>query len=399
MLITLWNYIRGYVIIEAGGKGALRFLNIAARSGTYIWDVQPSERGVSLKVSVAAFWGLRRHARKAGCKYRITSRSGAPFLAYRYRRRKWLAAGALMFVVALYAMSLFVWQIEVVGADRLNPEDVTASAELAGLNISRFRPSVDASAVEGHLQRSFDDIAWVSVSLRGTRATITLTETLPRQIIVDRRSPADVIAAKDGLVVSVVAASGTPLVRVHDVVRQGDVLVSSEIVVRDDETGRVTDYVHAYARVLARIYHDFNFGVHYIYNVRNYTGNEHTAYDIILFGRRLVMPFAGHGFTSYSRKTTVNHVSIGRYYALPVVIESRRYSEFTETRYTRTPEQTQALAEVILQSRIAATLSPTAEIADTRVEFLTHNPGALIVRAVVAAVEDIGEQRLAVSNP
>ncbi|MCL2853408.1 MAG: sporulation protein YqfD [Defluviitaleaceae bacterium] len=396
MLITLWNYIRGYVIIEVTGRGALRFLNIAARGGTYIWDVVQTDRGLSLKVSVAAFWGLRKHARKAGCKFRITSRTGAPFVVHRYRKRKLLVAGALMFVISLYAMSMFVWQIEIIGTGRLNPADVTAAAAQAGLDISSFRPGIDRDRIENHLLTSFEDIAWVNVSLRGTRATINLTETLPRQIIVDRRSPADVVAAKDGLIVSIVTSSGTPRVRVHDVVRAGDVLVSSEIIVREDEAERITDYVHADAQVLARIYYDFNFAVPYVYNIRNYTGNEHTSYDIILFGRSFALPFRSHGFESFTRSTSTENVSIGRYYPLPIIVESNTYREFVLTQHQRSPDESKALAETILESRITAIIDPCAEIIDKRIDFLEHSPSALIVRAVVAALEDIGQQQLAV---
>ena len=397
MLITLWNYIRGYVIIEVTGKGALRFLNIAARSGTYIWDVVQTERGVSLKVSVPAFWGLRKHARKAGCKFRIMSRTGAPFVVHRYRKRKLLVAGALMFVVSLYIMSLFVWQIEVVGAVRLNPADVSGTAAQAGLRLSVFRPSVDRDYVENHLLSTFEDIAWVNIDLRGTRATINLTETLPRQIIVDRRSPADVVASKDGLIVNMVTSSGTPRVRINDVVRAGDILVSSEVVIREDEAERITDYVHARAQVLARLYYDFNFAVPYVYNVRNYTGNEHTAYDIILFGCIFELPFRRHGFESYSRTSATKHLSVGRYYPLPFIIESHTYSEFIMTRHQRGIDESKALAETILDSRLTAIINPHAEIVDRRVDFLEHNPGALIVRAVVAVLEDIAQQRLIVN--
>ena len=397
MLITLWNYIRGYVIIEVTGKGALRFLNIAARDGTYIWDVAQTERGFSLKVSVPAFWGLRKYARKAGCKFRIMSRTGAPFAVHRYRKRKLLVVGAFMFVVSLYVMSLFVWQVEVAGAGRLNPAEVAATAAQAGLRLGVFRPGVDRGRVENHLLSTFEDIAWVNIDLRGTRAAINLTETLPRQIIIDRSSPADVVASKDGLIVSMVTSSGTPRVRVNDVVRAGDLLVSSEIVVREDESERITDYVHADAQVLARLYYDFNFAVPYVYNVRNYTGNEHTAYDIILFGRIFELPLRGHGFESYSRTSAASHLRIGRYYPLPVIVESHTYREFIMTRHQRSIDESKALAETILDSRVAAVLDSGAKIIDRRVDFLERNPGALMVRAVVAVVEDIAQQRLVVN--
>jgi len=398
MLITLWNYIRGYVIIEVTGKGAIRFLNIAARSGTYIWDVAPSSCGLYIKVSVPAFWSLRKHARKAGCKIRIQGRMGAPFVAHRYRKRKLLVAGALFFVAGLYAMSMFVWQVEVVGANRLHADDVVQAAATAGLRQSVFRPHVNRNHIEHHLLSSFEDIAWVSITLRGTRATISITETLPRQIIIDRLSPADVVAARDGLIVSIVASGGTPKARVHDVVSAGDILVSSEIIVREDDTARITDHVHADARVLARVYYDFSFAVPYLYSIKNYTGNERTSYGIILFGRSFALPSPRHSFHSYTRQMFTHQLSLGLHYPLPATIVTRTYREFTATYVQRTPEEARALAEAILDSRISAELPETTHVIDRQVSFYEHNPGALIIRAAVAAIEDIAEKRLMLPN-
>ncbi|MCL2674092.1 MAG: sporulation protein YqfD [Defluviitaleaceae bacterium] len=395
MLITLWNYIRGYVIIEVTGKGSMRFLNIAARSGTYIRDVSQTDRGLYMKVSIAAFWGLRQHARKAGCKIKIAGRTGAPFVAHRYRKRKVLALGVIFFIASLYAMSLFVWQVEVVGTERLNSTDVLQAAQAAGLSQSMFRPGVDRARVERHLLSEFDDIAWVNVTLRGTRATINLTETLPRQVIIDRYSPTDVVAAKDGLIVNIAVSAGSPLVRAYDVVRAGDILVSSEVVVREDEgVLRITDYVHANAQIFARIYYDFNFRIPYVYIIKNYTGNERASYDIILFGQSFALPFRNHGFRNYTRTFTTEHVSIGRYYPLPIAVDVRTYKEFTATRMQRSMEEAKALAEDMLAWRISVDIGETSQVIDKNIEFLETNYDALIVRATVAVIEDIAEQRM-----
>jgi len=351
-----------------------------------------------MKVSIAAFWGLRQYARKAGCKMKIAGRTGAPFVAHRYRKRKALALGAIFFAISLYAMSLFVWQIEVIGTERLNSDDVLQAAQIAGLNQSMFRPSVDRSRVERHLLSEFDDIAWVNVTLRGTRATINLTETLPRQVIIDRYSPTDVVAAKDGLIVSVTASAGTPQVRVQDVVRAGDILVSSEVVVRQDEVERITDYVHADAQVLARVYYDFNFRIPYVYIIKNYTGNERASYDIILFGQSFAIPFRKHGFRNYTRTLTTEHISLGHYYPLPIAVDIRTYKEFTTTRMQRSTEEAKVLAEEMLAWRISVDIGEAGQVIDKNMEFIETNYDALIVRATVAVIEDIAEQRLVAPN-
>ena len=40
LLVKLWNYISGYVIIKITGKYGERLLNQAALNNLYLWDVQ-----------------------------------------------------------------------------------------------------------------------------------------------------------------------------------------------------------------------------------------------------------------------------------------------------------------------------------------------------------------------
>lgn len=399
MLVSLWNYLRGYVIIEVRGASAVRFLNIASRNGIYIWDVcEAPGSTIRMKVSVKAFWGLRAYSRKAGCKLRIVGRMGFPFVANRYRSRRFLVLGALGFVTVLYALSLFVWQVEIIGANRLSPADISQTLSEAGLSPGVLRMRVPARELERMLLSQFDDIAWAGIQLRGTRAIISLTETLPRQVLVERNSPSNIIASHDALIVSMVTLAGTPIARVDDVVRQGDILVSAEVVIRDDETGRLVHYVHSDAQILGKRYYNINFNIPYEYIVHNYTGNERRSYDIIILGHSFTPPLPPHGFALYTLTTSLHTLALSPDHPLPITLATHTYRELIEAHHQRDTDQAKHLAEILINSHIITKLDINADIVDRQTHFLEYSPSELWVRTVITTIEDIGLPSLVVQQ-
>ena len=80
MLEPLWNYLRGYVMINISGFSAERFLSLAATRGILLWDVIPYKNGFIAKVKLRDFKKLRPCGQKTGCRYRIYHKKGKPFL-------------------------------------------------------------------------------------------------------------------------------------------------------------------------------------------------------------------------------------------------------------------------------------------------------------------------------
>ena len=77
----------------------------------------------------------------------------------------------------------------------------------------------------------FADISWVSVGIHGTDATIRLAETIGGVEIIDKETPCDIVASTDGVILQITAERGTPLVAAGDVVKKGDVLISSALTI------------------------------------------------------------------------------------------------------------------------------------------------------------------------
>jgi len=390
MLKTL-QYAKGYVRIKVTGFSLERFLNMAAFRGIYIWNAVRTPEGVEFNVSIKGFKLLKGCARKTSCRTRIIEKNGIPFVLHRYRYRKVLMGGVLFFILGLFALSTFVWRIEIEGNESLHHETIMVFLEAQGLRIGASKFTLSDNAIQQSLLSSFDELSWADVHTRGTRTTIRLTEILPPQPIVNRQTPAHVVASKDGLITHVITWSGAPLVRQGDVVREGEMLISGILELESDTPGTPLVYTHAYAEVWARRYHSIEFLVPFTYSERVFTGQtsvERSFQLLFLKNRRITLPGGGNSFTSYDRITTHIQPGVSGTFPLPIVITTTHYAEFIPTPRTRNLEEAKDLAESMITSRIIREFDFGIDIVDRQIIF-TETPSALKVSGLITTHERI----------
>jgi len=394
MFLKGWNYLRGYVEIRVSGFSVERFMNLAVYRGVYLWDIRYTPKGVIMKVSVKGFKLLRPCAKKTKCRVKIISKNGYPFLAHRYRKRKIFGAGFIFFVAVLYVMSSFLWLVEIEGNERISSETLIQFCQDRGLKTGAYKKGFDKNLLENELMLSFSDLSWVNITVTGTRAHIQVTETIPHQELVNRDTPCDIIASKDGLITSIVTSAGTPLKKSKDVVQKGDVLVSGELVVKEDETGIIKQYVHSSAEVWAKMYNEISFTVPYTYTEKAYTGEAENYYTIQFFGKNFNLNFwkSGNSFSNYDKITYRNQLSFGENYPLPVILIKNQAREFIPIDKTRDREQAEELADRIVTSRILREFDFEADIVGKELEFIPEDD-YLRVLAVITSLQRIDEER------
>lgn len=114
LMLKLWNYMRGYVIISVEGFFLEKFINICIRRKIFLWDIKKIKGNyMTLKVSIKAFKMLRPVAKKTKSRIRIIGKRGMPFVYSKYKGRKAFAAGGLFFVILIYILSSYIWAVEV----------------------------------------------------------------------------------------------------------------------------------------------------------------------------------------------------------------------------------------------------------------------------------------------
>ncbi len=390
MFLRLWNYMRGYVIIKVWGFSVERFVNLAVHKGILIWDMSYTENFVTMKVSVKGFKMLKSCAKKTKCKIKIVNKMGYPFVAHRYRKRKMFVFGFLFFIFFLYFLSSFIWLIEVEGNERVQTDQILQFCKGDGFYVGSLKFKVNNKELEETLLENFKDFSWVNIEIKGTKAKLEIKEIIPKAPLIDRKTPCDVIAKYDGIITSIVTSSGTPLVKQKDVVQKGDVLVSGQIVIKEDETGVVKQYTHADAEVMAKVWNEIEYAVPMTYDEKVFTGNTKKDYSLIFLDKNINLYKPSISFANYDKMINKNQLCVSGNFALPISFVTEEYKEFTKEPKTRNPEEANVLAETILDNRIKREFDKNIEIKDKSMETVVENENVR-VHAIVTTNERIDE--------
>ena len=97
--------------------------------------------------------------------------------------------------------------------------------------------SVDCAGIARMIRKEYDDVIWVSASLKGSKIQIDVKENSDSREIEEEEMTeegTDLIAEKDGVIKEIVTRSGVPMVHAGDEVKTGDILVSGRVEIKND---------------------------------------------------------------------------------------------------------------------------------------------------------------------
>ena len=391
MFLALWYSLRGYVRIRAKGFSAERFMNMAAFRGVYLWDISYEGAAVTMKADGGSMEILEACSQKTGCSMEILGWGGLPAFLRRFRRRQVWSAGVLCFAAGLYLLSSFIWTVEVEGNERLETEDLLSACEKMGLQPGAWKHGVDTEAVTKGLLMQFSDISWVSVGIKGTDVTIRLAETIEKAERIDRETPCDIIASADGVIVQITAERGTPMVQTGDVVKKGDVLISSELLIGLEGEEQHTEYTAAEGAVTARIWQKLTEELPLQYEETIYSGVEKENHSIVFSEKELdIIHPDGAGKWE---KTVLEEqpLALGDF-RLPLSLKKEIWKEYEILEKTRTMEETKSILEENLRKKTENLLSPYGKIEDIKIIFEEY-ADSVRGEAEITLLERIEEKR------
>ncbi|MBQ3567555.1 MAG: sporulation protein YqfD [Anaerotignum sp.] len=367
-MLALWYSLHGYVTITVKGFSAERFVNMAAFRGVPLREVAREGASVTMKAAGGSEDILFACAEKTGCTVEILSYGGLPVILNRFRKKQVWSFGLLLFAAGLYVLSSFVWTVRVEGNERMAEKDILSACEEMGLQPAAWKKNVDTAAVTKGLLTQFSELSWVSVGIHGTDAVIRLAETIEKAEMVDRVTPCDVVAAQDGVIVSVTAERGTPLVQAGDVVQKGDVLISSELPVGVEGEEQYTDYTAAEGAVTARIWQRLTEEMTFRYEEKQYSGVEEKN-GSILFSEKELDIIHPDGAGKWEKTMLSEQPLMLGDFRLPLSLKQEIWKEYEIVEKERTLEETKSLLEEKLRKKTENLLSPYGKIENIEIRF------------------------------
>ena len=388
MFIKLWNFLRGYVKINISGFSVERLINQAAAVGVVFWDIRRIGGAMSANVGLRDFARLSSIAEKTGTTIAIKANIGLPALARRFKKRIMWLFGLVFFVAALIYFTSFIWQIDVEGNSRIKTDEVIDFLAENDFAVGTWRHGIGYRDVESALMAQFSDIAWASVSINGTRAVVRLVETIPQPEIIDIHAPADVVAAKDGIILHMATSRGTPNFRPGDVVVAGDVLVSGVLAIGVEGEEITYRHIGAASEVWARVYYQINFEIPLVFFEKSFTGRMQSVYSIIMADEKFTLPHRTHDFIYYEVTRDDGRLAFGENLPTPLGWEIARHYELARHLRRRTADEAKAIGEEMILGLILSELADDAELLHQDVSF-TEKDDALAVQVFLISHERI----------
>lgn len=329
-LIQLLNMLKGYVEIEVCGLFLERFLNICTRRGIYLWNVKRLGRSkMRANISINGFKLLIPVAKKSRCTAHITCRKGLPFFLHRHRKRKAFAVGVLVFAILLYYMTTFVWVIDVTGNKRVETEKILTCLEQNGIKAGVGKNQIDAVLAQSLVMTAIPEVAWVSINVKGTTVMVDVKErtVLPEKFEKDK--PCNIVATDDGVVEEMVITSGKSLVKINDVVKKGQILVSGAM---DSERVGMR-FVHSDGKVMARTWHEETAQLPMYEEIKTQTGKNKSKHALKIFDFYVKLYVSDKiAFPDYERVSYVKNLSLGNNNVLPISFHYDNYYELEVTK-------------------------------------------------------------------
>jgi similar to stage IV sporulation protein len=361
-----------------------------------------------LNMPLANYRALRHLARKSRCRVRIVDKRGWPFLCRRLRGRQMLLLGGLFFLLVIYLLSGFIWLVEVKPQNgplrQVQPDEIIAAARAEGIKPGAYKHNLDIRALEFALEKRLPQLAWVGISLHGTRATINVVEKAkpPREEAFDQ--PASIVAAKDGVIKEILVINGEKRVNPGDTVRAGEILISGLLIsqVPELEPGQTgvslppasqTRLVRARGIVRARVWYEKELELNCRQVREMPTGQKQVtvvlqtpAKSIVLIGP------ARPPYKYYRQESQLIALPSWRNYIVPVELEIITYNEIQRWQQQLSYEEAVKIAANHALLELKAGLPAGVSINEQKITPLSK-PGAETVRVRVwlEVEEDIGE--------
>ncbi len=379
-----WRWMRGTITLRAEGGLCERFLKLLGELDPplNVWDIRHDNGAITLCCRAEDYARLRTPARRTGTRVRALHKRGLPFIARPLIKRPGLFVGAALAVAVYMMLGSRIWIMDIGVDDPALAARIEAQLAQNGVATGTRMNDVDVPSVRMHMIAEIQEINQLSLYFDGSIARVGVQLQKISAVPPDK-SPANIVAAEDGRVVTMRATVGTPLVMAGEAVIKGDLLVCGAV-----ETDKGTLLRHASAVVLAETTHCFEETVR-LTELVSHDGRVIEQPTLCILSWRVPL----YSQAAFNEEWTVT--SHKRFLSLfgttlPLGIESERFTQRVMTEVTYSREQAEQLAKERLQRRAQE------QLADTQIRDVTWEGSwqgdTYRLKAEYACTEDIAQE-------
>ena len=382
----IFYYIVGYVNIFVEGYFIEKFINICNKQKILLWNLKRDKTTIIYaNVGIRDFKKLKAICKKTKCKIKIEGKKGLPFIFNKYKKRKIFAVGLAIVIISVIALSKFVWNVEIVGNEKINVEEIMIIANENGLKVGELKNKIDTKKIINKLRLERNDLAWVGIEIKGTNALIKIIEATPKPDIINEEEFCNIIATKEAVIEKISAQNGTPVVKEGDLVKKGTVLIEGWL--EGKFTG--TRYVHATGTVKGKVWYTQKEKVYFNQQKKEQTGKVENRYSLNLNKFKINFNKRVSKFKNYDTIETNKKLKLFANFYLPIELIKTTNTEVNITDITYSMEEAKNIGIEDAKNKLNEQIEDLNNILSTQINTNTTNE-YIEVEVTYEVLEDIG---------
>ncbi|MBQ9492285.1 MAG: sporulation protein YqfD [Oscillibacter sp.] len=389
----LWEGLRGQVRVEILCEHPEQVLNLCGKKGLPFRDLRRGENGaLFLTLSRGDCARLRNALKGTECDIRQVRQIGFRAALSALARRQTLCVFAVIVPTVLFLGSFFVWDYDITGNETVPEERILRALDKQGVGPGSFGLSLDGEDIRNHVLLDIPELEWISVNVSGYRAHVQVRERTPPPEPVDTETPANVIARRDGLVLSVSALDGKAAVLPGTSVLPGDLLISGT---ESLETTGKTRVMPGRGSVRARTWYKLTTAFPVRSAEKRFTGEERVNLSVI-FGTRRVKFFLKRASMGLEPETNCDKITQRTALSvfglpLPVTLVRERYRLYETVPVELDAEEARNRGEAALRDQLETEVAPYGEVRSTLCTVRARGENVEVTLSA-ECVEEIGER-------
>ena len=410
-MLQVIRYLQGYLTIKVWGFSPERFMNLCSNHKIFLWNIRNHGDYYTMNIRLKNFYRLKGFTRKTGTRVVITGRYGLPFLSVRAWKRKIFLLGLFGSLCFWIWMSGFIWAIEVNGNYYVTTDVFQDFLKENEIQTGMKKKNVDIEKLEEAIRTHFDIVTWTSAQIDGTRLLMQVKE---NDLIIAEKGETkeaqveagvDLVADKDGTIVSIVTRTGVPKVSAGTQIKRGDILVEGGVpIYNDDSTVKRYDFCNADADIILRCVYSFEEQIAEKYEKKIYTGREREVPFFLIGTKKFKIQVPGNTYENSDLIEEKRQLKLFDNYYLPVYIGENLVREYKIEEKIYTKEEVKMLFEERLQKFIQTlqekgvqiieknvTINKTSGVWKMKVDFLAEEKTGTAKRTTLMQIEESPE--------
>lgn len=301
----------------------------------------------------------------------------------RIKKDIFILSSLLISLLLIYTLSNVIFKVEVIHSNKNIIKLVTKELEDNGIKKYKFVKNYqEIEKIKNKiLEENKNTLEWLEIIREGTKYTIRVEERIINNKPKDNKIY-NIVASKNAVIKNIYAESGEKIRSINTYVKKGDIIISSDITLPNNEKISKT----ASGKVQGEVWYNINIEYPYQYHEIKYTGNKKKVLVLNLLNKRISF-FDFHKYKTFNRN--IKYIFNNNITPISLIYEDEYETNIINEVYDYNTAREKAIAKA--KEKLLEKYPNIEEVTDIKIITEEDKETKISLNLFVTCLEDITE--------